>query len=370
MVSASLNRDYYVSEDVFELEKDRVFLRNWWYVGHQSQLPAMGDYFTVELLGESVIVVRDAAQSIRAFYNVCRHRGSRICTDDHGHVQRFVCPYHQWAYDPAGRLIRAPQMPPDFSRESFGLKEIPAETWHGLVFINLSEAQVARLTGSVSGRRSSLDIYDTSSAKVAWSKVYHVRANWKLVLENFLECYHCGGSHPEFCAVFDLKRHFDANRVREYGERPALATSLKPGAKSLTTNGEYVVRELFPQRDTGRLAGRAAVGPPDYSGDGVCLSAVTAFPDYAITFVFLPLDVAHTEVRCDWLVAGDAQEGVDYDPEEVAALWDVTNEQDWHLCEVNQLGVQSRSYEPGPHSVIGEPYIGEFLDHYLTVIRE
>jgi glycine betaine catabolism A len=370
MVSASLTRDYYVSDDVFEQEKDCVFLRNWWYVGHQSQLPAAGDYLTAELLGESIIVARDAAQSIHAFYNVCRHRGSRICTDDRGHVERFICPYHQWAYDLAGQLIRTPQMPSDFSRKPFGLKKIPAEIWHGLVFVNLSGAQAVPLAQSLDGARSSFDTYDTSGARVACSKVYQVRANWKLVMENFLECYHCGASHPEFCSVFDLQRYFDLNRESLNGDRPPLASLLRPGAKSLTINGEYVVGKLFPQRDANRSAGAGPARSSLYGGTGVSLSAMIAFPDYAITFVFLPLDVAHTEVRCDWLVAGDAQAGVDYDPDEVAALWDVTNRQDWHLCEINQLGVQSRSYEPGPHSTIGEPYIADFLSGYLALIRE
>lgn len=371
MVSASLTRDYYVSGDVFEQEKDCVFLKNWWYVGHQSQLPVAGDYLTVELVGENILVVRDTAESIRAFYNVCRHRGARICTDDQGHVERFTCPYHQWAYDLTGQLIRTPQMPPGFSRKPFGLKEIPAEIWHGLVFVNLSGAQAVPLAQSFDGARSSFDTYETSSAKVACSKTYQVRANWKLVMENFLECYHCGGSHPEFCSVFDLKRYFDHNRERLNGERlPPLATLLRPGAKSLTITGDYVVSKLFPRRDTDRSAGAGPVRIPAYGGTGVSLSAMIAFPDYAITFIFLPLDVAHTEVRCDWLVAGDAQEGVDYKADEVAALWDVTNRQDWRLCELNQLGVQSRSYEPGPHSTIGEPYIADFLDSYLAVIRE
>jgi Rieske 2Fe-2S family protein len=261
-------------------------------------------------------------------------------------------------------------MPSDFSRKLFGLKEIPIDIWHGLVFVNLSGAQTVPLAQALDGRRSSFDIYDTSSAKVACSKVYQVRANWKLVMENFVECYHCGGSHVEFCSVFDLKRYFDFYREPLNGERPPLASLLRPGAKTLTINGEYVVSKLFPQRDTTRSAEAGPDRSPSYSGTHVSLSAMVAFPDYAITFVFVPLDVAHTEVRCDWLVAGDAQEGVDYNPDEVAALWDVTNKQDWHLCEVNQLGVQSRSYEPGPHSTIGEPDIADFLNSYLTLIRK
>jgi Rieske 2Fe-2S family protein len=370
MVATSLDRDYYVSNDVFALERDRIFRRNWWYVGHQSQLPAAGDYITVELLGENIIVVRDTDHSIRAFYNVCRHRGSRICTERRGHADRFICPYHQWSYNLDGRLIHAPQMPTGFSREPFGLKEVPAEVWNGLAFVNLSGTQAEPLTGFLDATRSSFAIYDTSGAKIACSRVYRVRANWKLVMENFLECYHCRGSHPEFSSVFDLKRHFDFNRKRMNGESMALFSLLKPGARSLTMNGDYVVSKLFPERETNGSAEANPVRSSDYRGGAVSLSAMTAFPDYAITFVFLPVDVAHTEIRCDWLVAGDAQEGADYDPDEVAALWDVTNKQDWHLCENNQLGVQSLSYEPGPHSTIGEPYIAEFLDSYVTLIRQ
>ena len=238
-----------------------------------------------------------------------------------------------------------------------------------MLFRSLSGTQAEPLAGFLDATRSSFALYDTSSAKVTCRRVYQVRANWKLVMENFVECYHCGGSHPEFCSVFDLKRHFDFNRERMNGESMALASLLKPGARSLTMNGDYVVSRLFPERDMSGSAEADLGRASDYYGGHVSLSAMTAFPDYAITFVFLPLDVAHTEIRCDWLVAGDAQEGADYHPDEVAALWDVTNQQDWHLCETNQLGVQSLSYEPGPHSTVGEPYIAEFLDSYLTLMR-
>jgi glycine betaine monooxygenase A len=264
-----------------------------------------------------------------------------------------------------GKLIAASHMDPDFSSEEYGLKEVHAQTWHGFVFINLSPDPVAPVAETLAQYAPAFEDYELAQAKIARSIVYPVRANWKFLHENYMECYHCAGAHPEYCKVYDLKHYFAENREqagrKQYGETDDGEYFTRPGVKSITMNGQYVVRKLLTKNDSidsdRLLLEGAAV---KYSW------LVMLHPDYAISYAWVPLDVSHSEVRCDWLVAGDAREGIDYDSDELVKLWDVTNLQDWRIVEVNQLGVQSRSYEPGPHSLYGEPKVSEFIDAYLS----
>jgi glycine betaine catabolism A len=351
----SLPRRYYTSPEVFEEETGKLFLNSWIYVGHESQLPEPGNFFTAKLLGENVIVARDHAGIIHAFYDVCRHRGSRICdTTTHGRTMRFVCPYHQWAYDLDGKLVAAPRMP-DFDRSAYPLKTVHVSSWNGFIFANLSETGATPLPAQVSIYRSEWHRYDMLTSKVAHSITYQVGANWKLVMENFLECYHCSGAHKEFCAVFDLELYFSSNSS-EFG--------LREGTKTLTMTGEYVCKRLLTPEHP--ASGEVPIAVADIGN--VFTSSVITLPDYGIVFRFLPITVSETEVRTDWLVHRDAELGRDYNLDELIALWDITNRQDWVLCERNQAGVSSRAYEPGPYNLAGEPEVGDFVHRYLTLM--
>jgi glycine betaine catabolism A len=353
----SLSRRYYTSPDILENEVERLLFNSWIYVGHESQLPEPGSFFTVGLLGENVIVVRDHAGAVHAFYDVCRHRGSRICdTTERGKTERFVCPYHQWAYDLEGKLVAAPRMP-SFDRSAYPLKTVQVSSWNGFIFANLSETDATPLTAQIGIYRKEWHRYDRLNCKVAHSITYQVGANWKLVMENFLECYHCPGAHKEFCAVWDLERYFRSN-ASEFEPRD--------GVKTLSLTGEYICKRLLTTEQP--APGEVPVAVADIGN--VFTSCVIAWPDYAIVFRFLPITVLETEVRTDWLVHRDAEPDLDYNLDELIALWDITNRQDWVLCERNQAGVNSRAYEPGPYNLACEPEIGDFVDRYLHLMGD
>jgi Rieske 2Fe-2S family protein len=366
----SLPGPYYTSPEVYEQELSDLFFDSWVYAGHESQIADRGDFFTTRLLGESVIVVRDHQGTMRAHYDVCRHRGSQLCGEvERGHAERFTCPYHQWTYDLDGRLIAAPRMAADFDRSAYGLKSIHVESWNGFVYANLAAGPVDSLDQHLYSSQpwqlhpsQAVADFQIAQAKIAHSITYAIRANWKLVVENFLECYHCAGAHPELCKVFDLGRYY-----RSYGPDDAMPAEsvsypLRAGAKTLSGDGDYVCRRLLTEREP-----RSGEVPHVSTMIGLN-SALQLWPDYAVVFAFEPRGAGHSAVRVDWLVHRDSQVGRDYDVSELIELWDQTNRQDWKLCEINHAGVSSRAYEPGPHSLTGEPAIAAFLERYLDLM--
>ena len=196
----ALERPFYCDRDIFRLEQEKVFLKHWLYVGHQSQIANPGDYFVFEIAQESVIVVRGKDAEIRALVNVCRHRGSRVCKQSSGRARFFVCPNHGWSYGLDGRLARAWAMPADFDKASHGLHQISCEVFHGLIFINFGGED-----GAFEEAHKALDDalapFNLAKTKVAHSEVCRIEGNWKLAVENYDECYHCAPSHPEFSVV-------------------------------------------------------------------------------------------------------------------------------------------------------------------------
>jgi len=359
----SFPREYYVSAERFEREMELIFSRQWLYAGHESEIPNTGDFITREVGDESILVTRDG-HNIHALFNVCRHRGARVCQQSDGNLRRFVCPYHRWTYDLDGRLIAAPAMPDTFESERYPLFRAHVHSWNGMVFINLSEDMPEPLDQMLESAKVGLAPFDLANCKVAHAITYAVGANWKVVLDNFMECYHCLGAHPEFSRTFDLNQNPGGvltpgpNALVDFGD-----FGLKQGAKSLTMTGELVCKRLM-----GNLT---EDGLP--AGVGLTFRPTTAglfFGDYAILHDFQPVSLAETRVRCQWLVAGDAEQGRDYDVESVIALWDITNRQDWILCEVTQKGVRSRHFVPGPNNLDQEPALEVWRSSYLAMMGE
>ena len=356
--SRSLPRRAYVADDVFSREMESLLLHSWQYAGHESQLPGPGAFLAHEFADESLLLTRDDDGELHALFNVCRHRGSRVCDAVSGATRRFVCPYHQWVYELDGRLAGAPLMPPEFRRDEHGLRHARIECWEGLLFVNVWGKDAPSVASLLADRAPAVRQFELPSSKIARTVLYDIAANWKLVLENFLECYHCSVSHREFCRVIDLK-----GLVRSHGHE----ARLREGMRSLTIDGEFVSSKLLGAYGRGEP-------PLDYTQTdwgGFRLSPLASgacFPDYAIVFAFQPVAPLRTRVRCDWLVAAHAEAGRDYNPDELIALWDVTNQQDWILCERNQRGVLSRAYEPGPHSPVAEAQLDAFLEHYASTL--
>jgi len=348
-----LPRPSYLDREWFDEELAWIFGRHWLYAGHVSELPEPGDFLVREVGAESIVVVR-AEDGLHAFFNFCRHRGARICSEERGRVKRFICPYHRWSYGLDGALLGAPTMESVVDYDRHPLVSAIVEAWNGLIFISLAPEPPQPVATILAGASMGLRPLRLENAKVAHAAVYSVRANWKVVLENYFECYHCPGSHPEFCRVYDLSASPSAaldaaeNPLAEHGSLP-----LKPGAASLTLDGR--------QASTRRFGGLSEDDLP--VSEGFTLRPTTGglfWGDYGIVFDFRPRSPGTTDMRCQWLVAGDAKEGLDYELDSLLALWDVTNRQDTHLCEIAQRGWHRAATSPGRTATRASPGSGRF----------
>ncbi|MGD9958330.1 aromatic ring-hydroxylating oxygenase subunit alpha [Nocardioides sp.] len=361
----ALPGDLYTDPALFAEEMRAVFQRQWVYAGHVSQLANAGDFLTVDVGGQSVIVSRDRAGELHGLVNVCRHRGTLIVDTPCGNVRNFVCPYHQWAYAPDGTLRGAPRMPAGFDREQYPLKRVHTGVWNGLVFVNHSPGEVDDLGALLEAPDELMAPFDIASARVAHTEVYEVAANWKLVWENSQECYHCNANHPEFIKTFDMKAFVaddDSFSLTFSGDRRMQCATfpLRSGAVSLTMTGQPASRQLLGRFGSGLAPYTAAAHlKPGF--------ASVFSPDYGIVFMDVPKSFDRTEVRVQWLVAPGAEAGVDYDVENLKRVWDQTNRQDWALCQSVQRGVASPDFEPGPLS-LDEQSVAGFYHSYATMM--
>lgn len=355
----ALPQGFYTREDVFAADLD-VLCRGWTCLGHASEIAAPGAWITGGFGRESAIVVRGEDGVARAFVNVCRHRGSRICAEAHGSGTMLTCPYHAWTYRLDGSLRAAREMGEDFDAADHGLMPLPLSEIGGLLFVSFS-ADPTALGDAAKALGAMTDRFGWARAKVAARRSYAVAANWKLALENYHECYHCSPAHPEFSVLHQLARP----GARDPGHE----------AWDASSDGGEPVRVMTSELARGALTGSrdgALIAPPMAVPDGSCifaevgyLSAFLAYADHGVIYRFMPRDVLLTEMEVIWLVAGEAEEGRDYDPGALTWLWDVTNLADKRIIETNQAGVLSRFYSPGPFSKM-EPGTRQFVDRYLA----
>jgi Rieske 2Fe-2S family protein len=385
--SKSLSREFYVDPELFEEELSRVFHANWLFAGHTCEIPEPGDYFLLPVGDEELIVLRDKEGGVRAHFNVCRHRGSRIATEPRGRSRSLVCPYHQWAYKLDGCLANARLMGEGFDADEYRLRSAAVRELAGLAFVCLSP-EPPDFDSFFDGIKPQLRPHGLEGAKVAVRHRYEVGANWKTLVENNRECYHCRVSHPEFCmSNYDLglpgdtrsDEGFDATLEREYVRWRDLG--LAPEEISFPDGSPYRVSRL-PLKDgfvteslDGGLVAPLMGGLEDPGTGSLRIITLPNFwahanCDYAMTTRLLPAGPDLTDVEVCFLVRGDAVEGVDYDPERVAAVWRATCEQDWELCENNFAGIKSVAYEPGPFSPVTESSVESFLEWYLDQLGD
>jgi glycine betaine catabolism A len=384
----SLDRPFYTEPEILDLDIHKVWMSNWIYVGHISQLPKPGSYFTYQVSDEPVIILRDEQGKVQALMNICRHRGSLICNDPQGQVKKLVCPYHQWVYDLDGKLRSAKLMPDDFDRSDFSLHRLKVQVIEGFIFISFSEdpPSFESLSECVLPH---LEIYDLSEIKIAFSKEYLVQSNWKLIVENFRECYHCGSGHPEYCNIVS-GMNLDKSRIK--AEQIRKRKLVEWEAKGIPTQPVWFDTPQawyhcmrYPYQDdkqTMSLDGKQVAPPLGSIGDiDVGIFTLVMYPgfwldvnnDYAWTLSIRPVSPRLTVADVRWYVRQDAVEGVDYDTEQLSIFWRITAEQDWKLCEDNQTGVNSHFYRPGPYSNIAEigPEGGpdQFVAWYLNHLK-
>ncbi|MGQ0797119.1 MAG: aromatic ring-hydroxylating oxygenase subunit alpha [Methanobacteriota archaeon] len=348
-LETSLPRAYYVSDDVFRLERDRIFHREWFCAGREAEVPEVGDYKVLDVAGEAVLVVRARGADLRAFYNVCRHRGSALCVStsrgmadgpDGNLAGSIRCPYHAWTYGLDGRLLGAPHLGTltDEDREAFSLFPIGLETWGGFFFVNLTPDEAAsrgyNLGSQLGPVVERVRRYPLSDLRGVRRIAYDVKANWKVLAENYNECYHCGPVHPELCDVVPAFR-------KDGGANLDWASGIphREGAWTFTRTGT-TDRRPFPglgDEEAARHKGELV-----YPNLFVSLS-----PDHVAAFTLWPVGPGDTRVVCDFLFHPDEVARPGFDPSDAVDFWDLINRQDWAICERVQSGMRSRIFRQG-----------------------
>lgn len=381
----SLDQAFYTNPDIYSLEMQYIINQHWVMAGHASQIPNPGDWMVFDLGKESAIILRDHDGRIRGFANVCRHRGSRICLQRKGNDRKLSCPYHAWIYELDGTLAAARSMPEGFDKSQFGLLPVSVELLFGFVFVCFGDNPP-----SLAAARAKLAepnaIFDLENLKVAAEKVYPIAANWKLAVENYMECYHCAPAHPDYakmhtlmvdrrlrerlqqhmrekmagCGMRDIEIHF----TEQPGNKPEFGfsysrTAMFEGYLTGSKEGKPVAPLL------GKITGYDG-GASDFSfGE---LSFLLAYSDHVVAYVFTPVDQQQSQCKIYWLVRGDAVEGEDYDTEQLMWLWDVTTKADEKIIVDNQAGVNSCHYRPGPLSEM-ERNERRFIDWLVLSLR-
>jgi Rieske 2Fe-2S family protein len=391
-VGYSFDQAFYTSDAVFQADMEQVISRKWLLAGHISRIPNKGDYFLFRVGAEQIIVIRENATSVRAFFNVCRHRGSTICQADSGNAPKLVCPYHAWTFGLDGTLLAARLMPADFDKAENSLHACHIRVFHGLIFINMSADAPDDFDATFGDMGPILAYHGIADARIAEARSYPTTANWKLVVENFFECYHCVPSHPEFCSMHAAESIVavgagpssgPADAVAAYAPKVAAweqsAAALgrpvgniddapdsshlrllmqrmnKPGWAAETQDGSAPA-PLMGQRsqpDGGRM--HLSFSP---------FSQIVADDHFVILFQFTPRSALASDVEMIWLVDGRATEA-EVDIEKMVWGYHATTSQDKIITENNQAGIMSSRYRPGRYSD-QEGSVVKFQQWYLN----
>jgi Rieske 2Fe-2S family protein len=348
---------YYTDPTIFTAEQALIFETGWFCAVLAADIPSPGNFETVEVGRESVIVARGRGGEVNAYLNVCRHRGARLCTQDKGSVRRsFQCPYHAWTYGLDGKLTAAPNLTqmPDIDRVEFGLHQVHVREWLGYVWLCLAEEPPSfsdTVIADVTGRLGSPDAivgYQVADLALGRRISYDVAANWKQIVENFMECYHCGTIHPELTEV--LPEFADGLAAQYFVGHGAQFGSEVAGFTVDGSEGLERLPGVGPEQDRRYYA--ITVRPQVF---------VNLVPDHVVFHRMFPVAADRTIVRCDWLyLPGVVASGADIDRS--VELFHRVNQQDFDACERCQVSMDSRSYARGGVLVPSEHHIGEFHD--------
>lgn len=389
----TLPQQLYVSREAFEFDSQVMLKSVWLYACTVAHVKKPGDYYLFEMANVSVIIVRGRDGEVRAFHNTCAHRGARICSDMTGSSPRLMCPYHQWTYGLDGKLLAARNMPDGFDKAEHGLQPVAIENIGGLLFISLSDnpPSIDQARADIAER---VEIYNLDSCKVAVQDDLIEHANWKLVMENNRECYHCDVNHPELLKSLSTSgfgKGLPEDEACEDGS-PAQDDELERHHAAWREAGLYTHLVEFPDNGWHRvirlplahgaqsqtLDGQPASRVPICTHPGTGHSSVSVWTqpnswhhfckDHIVTFSLTPLGPDQTLLRTSWLVHEDAVEGVDYDPDNLAAVWRATNSQDSRLASINHAGISTDGYRSGPYS-LEEKLVDAFKTFYVETAR-
>ena len=337
----TLPAEFYVSREYFDREIDTMFRRMWICAGREEEIANPGQFVIRELPGDNIIVTRDASGAVRAFHNTCRHRGTRLCTEATGTFGGSIqCPYHAWTYGLDGRLLGAPHMDdvPHFRKEDYPLRKVHADTWDGHVFLNLSESP-RRLAEQLGELVPKFRSWRMEELRLGHRITYDVKANWKLVIQNYNECLHCPNLHP---ALNKLSHYLSGENEPLRPTYMGGRMDLRPGVATLSMDGTCP-REFLP-------------GLPDDDRRRVYYYAIfpnmllSLHPDYMMVHTLWPIAPDRTINVCEWHFHPEELRRPGFDASDAIEFWDMTNRQDWHVCELSQQGIASNGYQPGPYS--------------------
>ncbi len=378
----ALPQVFYKDPDIYQAEIKKIFNTHWLFAGHISQLPNIGDFFTLDVANESVIITHAPSGELKAYINICRHRGSRICLEKSGSAKLFTCPYHAWSYNLDGDLVAARHMDDDFEPSKYGLHKVWLKCVGGLIFISLAPTPL-----STSDMFDNLDdlfaLFGFGALKLAQSKRYHIPANWKLAVENYQECYHCTPAHKEFAQIHAMaqspkefekaKQAFadksdiihrehnayfgyarDGQEGYQYGRNP-----LRQGKLTGSRDGKALAPLLGNLRRFSGGASEFMLGPVNF---------FLIYDDHMLGYRFMPIDADNCLCEVYWFVNESAEEGTDYNLDDLTWLWDVTTQADKTIIKNNQLGVNSAFYQPGPFSQM-ESFEQSFIDWYIKTME-
>ncbi len=394
----SLDAAFYADQSVFEADMELVFGRHWIFVGQEPDVPEPGDVMAIRIGRAPVVILRDRSGEVRAFHNVCRHRGAQLVPDGKGQAGNLACRYHSWTYGLDGALLFADHMGEGFDASCRGLRPVALRSVAGLLFACLAEDPPHDIADMAAEMEPYLLPHGLRDARVARQVDLVEHGNWKLTMENNRECYHCAANHPELTVpLFAQGFGFAPESLDEYGLAQAarydalveeLHASWQDGGlpsrriEKLTGRATGFRTERLPldqageshTRDTRAACRMLLGGLKDARSGGLTFwtqpnSWHHLMADHAVTFCVLPLGPDRTLLRTTWLVHKDAVEGADYDPANLVAVWEATNRQDAALVEMTQAGIGSPAYEPGPYSLFTEGLVEDFCAWYVERMR-
>ncbi|HEY3928140.1 MAG TPA: aromatic ring-hydroxylating dioxygenase subunit alpha [Candidatus Koribacter sp.] len=339
--ATTLPQPYYTDPAYFQREMEAIHFDMWLCAGRAHQIPNPGDYFVRRVANASVIIVRDEQGTIRAFHNVCRHRGTQLCKQESGTFNGSIqCGYHAWTYKLNGGLLRAPHMEKveGFCEADYPLNHVAAEVWDGHIFINLS-AHPIPFSEHLAGLDQKFRPWRMEELQMVERRVYHLKANWKLIIQNYSECLHCPIVHP----LLNKQSHYmSGDNAPPQPTYLGGRMDLRDGVQSLTMDGT-----------TSRCALPGLSSAEQRHVYYYCLLPnflLNLHPDYMLTFTMWPHAVDHTEIVCEWHFHPDDISKPGFNPNDAIEFWDLTNKQDWELSDLAQAGISSKGYQPGPYS--------------------
>jgi Rieske 2Fe-2S family protein len=382
----ALEQSLYNDAQIFQIDMEEIFHKEWIFVGMSCEIPKRGDFITADIGQNPILIVRDADGSINAFHNSCRHRGSRLCSAVKGKVANLVCPYHRWTYDLKGNLLfTGTDVIEDFDKNEHRLGKVHCAVGGGFIFVSLHQQEPENINDFIESMDEYMEPYDIENSKVAAESSILEKANWKLVLENNRECYHCAIGHPDLVRSLieyddindprapqdfldyyaEAAAEWDANNIpherRDHTSRNRMVRMpLKKGTEAMTIDGSRACDKLMGRINNRRLGSLRILHLPN--------SWNHMQSDHCVVFRVLPISAQETLVTTKWLVHKDAVEGKDYDLEKLCHVWNSTNNEDRGFIEESQRGINSMGYRPGPYAPSYEFAVIKFINWYAETM--